>query len=194
MPPTRAARWTIVAGRWSASMSSAAPGDGQVVLGAAGRDDVGAGRPEPGDDAATEEPGAARDEDAAIGPERASGHAVDRLRRRAAIMGGVRVAYTLEQCWHDVPGGTAVAAIEVARRLAPRERRHARRRRRPPPRRTAAGVAVADPRRPAPAAAAAALRVVAAAAPAPRRAGHRAGRRRPRHRPRAVRRRRRRSS
>jgi glycosyltransferase involved in cell wall biosynthesis len=35
-------------------------------------------------------------------------------------MGGMRVAYTLEQCWHDAPGGTAVAAIEVARRLAPR--------------------------------------------------------------------------
>lgn len=32
----------------------------------------------------------------------------------------LRVAYTLEQCWHDVPGGTAVAAIEVARRLAAR--------------------------------------------------------------------------
>ena len=29
----------------------------------------------------------------------------------------VRVAYTLEQCWHRVPGGTAVAAIEVAREL-----------------------------------------------------------------------------
>ena len=40
---------------------------------------------------------------------------------RAAIMGAVRVAYTLEQCWHDAPGGTAVAAIEVARRLAPRD-------------------------------------------------------------------------
>jgi len=33
-------------------------------------------------------------------------------------MGLVRVGYTLEQCWHDVPGGTAVAAIEIARRLA----------------------------------------------------------------------------
>lgn len=32
-------------------------------------------------------------------------------------MGVVRVAYTLEQCWHRVPGGTAVAAIEVARAL-----------------------------------------------------------------------------
>ncbi len=30
----------------------------------------------------------------------------------------VRVAMTLEQCWHRVPGGTAVAALEVARRLA----------------------------------------------------------------------------
>jgi glycosyltransferase involved in cell wall biosynthesis len=33
-------------------------------------------------------------------------------------MGVVRVAYTLEQCWHRVPGGTAVAAIEVARALS----------------------------------------------------------------------------
>ena len=32
----------------------------------------------------------------------------------------LRVAYTLEQCWHRVPGGTAVAALEVARCLAPR--------------------------------------------------------------------------
>ena len=36
-------------------------------------------------------------------------------------MGGiirpVRVAYTLEQCWHRVPGGTAVAAIESARSI-----------------------------------------------------------------------------
>jgi glycosyltransferase involved in cell wall biosynthesis len=30
----------------------------------------------------------------------------------------VRVAYTLEQCWHRVPGGTASAALAVARRLA----------------------------------------------------------------------------
>lgn len=29
----------------------------------------------------------------------------------------LRVAYTLEQCWHAVPGGTAVAALEVHRRL-----------------------------------------------------------------------------
>jgi glycosyltransferase involved in cell wall biosynthesis len=33
-------------------------------------------------------------------------------------MGSVRVAYTLEQCWHGVPGGTAVAALEVARELS----------------------------------------------------------------------------
>jgi glycosyltransferase involved in cell wall biosynthesis len=30
----------------------------------------------------------------------------------------VRVGYTLEQCWHRVPGGTAVAALEVARELS----------------------------------------------------------------------------
>jgi glycosyltransferase involved in cell wall biosynthesis len=32
----------------------------------------------------------------------------------------LRVAMTLEQCWHRVPGGTAVAAIETARALASR--------------------------------------------------------------------------
>jgi glycosyltransferase involved in cell wall biosynthesis len=32
----------------------------------------------------------------------------------------LRVAFTLEQCWHRVPGGTAVAALELARALAER--------------------------------------------------------------------------
>jgi glycosyltransferase involved in cell wall biosynthesis len=32
----------------------------------------------------------------------------------------LRVAFTLEQCWHKVPGGTAVATLEVAKRLAQR--------------------------------------------------------------------------
>src|SRR3954468_21396398 len=32
----------------------------------------------------------------------------------AGMMDGVRVAYTLEQCWHRVPGGTGVAAMRVA--------------------------------------------------------------------------------
>jgi len=31
-----------------------------------------------------------------------------------------RVAYTLEQCWHEVPGGSATSALHVARRLASR--------------------------------------------------------------------------
>jgi len=35
-------------------------------------------------------------------------------------MDDVRVAYTLEQCWHAVPGGTAVAALGLARELAGR--------------------------------------------------------------------------
>lgn len=30
----------------------------------------------------------------------------------------IRVAYLLEQCWHSVPGGTAVAAVGLARALA----------------------------------------------------------------------------
>lgn len=29
----------------------------------------------------------------------------------------LRVAYTLEQCWHDIPGGTAVAALRIAAEL-----------------------------------------------------------------------------
>lgn len=33
----------------------------------------------------------------------------------------LRVALTLEQCWHRVPGGTAVAALETARRLEARD-------------------------------------------------------------------------
>ena len=33
-------------------------------------------------------------------------------------MGAVRVAYTLEQCWHRVPGGTGVAAMRVAEAMA----------------------------------------------------------------------------
>ncbi|RLE20397.1 MAG: glycosyltransferase family 1 protein [Actinobacteria bacterium] len=32
----------------------------------------------------------------------------------------VRVAYTLEQCWHPTPGGTAVAALRIARELQQR--------------------------------------------------------------------------
>ena len=33
----------------------------------------------------------------------------------------MRVAYTLEQLWHRVPGGTAVAAVETARRVRERD-------------------------------------------------------------------------
>ena len=40
----------------------------------------------------------------------------------------MRVAYTLEQCWHRVPGGTAVAALETARAPARAGRAGARRR------------------------------------------------------------------
>ncbi len=33
---------------------------------------------------------------------------------------GLLVAYTVEQCWHPVPGGTAIAALRIARELAAR--------------------------------------------------------------------------
>jgi glycosyltransferase involved in cell wall biosynthesis len=35
------------------------------------------------------------------------------------MMECVRVAYTLEQCWHRVPGGTGVAALRIAEALGP---------------------------------------------------------------------------
>jgi glycosyltransferase involved in cell wall biosynthesis len=35
--------------------------------------------------------------------------------------GPLRVGYTVEQCWHSVPGGTAVAALRVARELEARD-------------------------------------------------------------------------
>ncbi len=34
------------------------------------------------------------------------------------MMAAMRVAYTLEQCWHRVPGGTAVATLRIAQALA----------------------------------------------------------------------------
>jgi glycosyltransferase involved in cell wall biosynthesis len=35
-------------------------------------------------------------------------------------MSPIRVAYTVEQCWHPSPGGTAIAALRIARELAAR--------------------------------------------------------------------------
>jgi glycosyltransferase involved in cell wall biosynthesis len=40
-----------------------------------------------------------------------------RCGHHGAVPDHVRVAYTLEQCWHDVPGGTAVAALRIADHL-----------------------------------------------------------------------------
>ena len=37
---------------------------------------------------------------------------------RAGMIGAVRVAYTLEQCWHRVPGGTGVAAMRIAEAMS----------------------------------------------------------------------------
>lgn len=49
----------------------------------------------------------------------------------------LRVAYTLEQCWHEVPGGTAVATLKILERLIARDDVDvvgvAGRHRRPPP-------------------------------------------------------------
>jgi glycosyltransferase involved in cell wall biosynthesis len=37
------------------------------------------------------------------------------------MIGAVRVAYTLEQCWHRVPGGTGVAAMRIAEAMSAEE-------------------------------------------------------------------------
>lgn len=50
-----------------------------------------------------------------MGVMEAAAHGPDPTRTTA-----LRVAYTLEQCWHPSPGGTAVAALRIARELAAR--------------------------------------------------------------------------
>ena len=91
------------------------------------------------------------------------------------------MAYTLEQCWHAVPGGTAVAALGMARALVERPEVElvgvAAWHRRPPPAPFVPPVPVRSlplPRR-------AALRGLAPPRLATGRAGDRSGRRRPRH-------------
>ena len=63
-----------------------------------------------------EEAGPTGDDDTTAIPK--TGHAYDATTRRG-MMGCVRVAYTLEQCWHRVPGGTGVAALRIAEALGP---------------------------------------------------------------------------
>ncbi|MEY2420957.1 MAG: hypothetical protein QOI95_1024, partial [Acidimicrobiaceae bacterium] len=43
------------------------------------------------------------------------------IARLAGMIGAVRVAYTLEQCWHRVPGGTGVAAMRIAEAMSAEE-------------------------------------------------------------------------
>ena len=99
-------------------------GHGEVVVGLAGHDDVGAEIPQPGDHPSTEEPRAPGDQDRTAAPElRHPFDATESTRRHHgrvasdATSDRPRVAYTVEQCWHRVPGGTAVAALAVARAL-----------------------------------------------------------------------------
>ena len=95
--------------------------------------------------------------------------------------GRVRVAFTLEQCWHDVPGGTAVAALGMARALSTQADVElvgvAARHRRPPP----APFQPPIPVRALPLPRRGAVRGVAPARLASGRAGHRTGRRGARH-------------
>ena len=71
------------------------------------------------------------------------------------VTDGLRVAFTLEQCWHAVPGGTARSALESAR--APTLDRRRSRRRRGAPRSTAGSGVDPDRTRASSAAARAAL-------------------------------------
>ena len=117
-------------------------GVGEVELGLAGSGDDGAGLAEAGDHDPAQEARTSRDEDGAAGPEVAhGGHATSGVRQH----GRVRVAYTLEQCWHDVPGGTAVAALAMARELARRTGCRTDRRLRPAPHRSRGWLRAAHP-------------------------------------------------
>ena len=95
----------------------------------------------------------------------------------------LRVAVTLEQCWHRVPGGTATSALELGRALPAPARPRPGRRERPPPA-PAADPPFAPPIavRPLPLPRLGPVRGLAPAAAAAGRAGDRAGRRGPRHR------------
>ena len=169
-------------GRTSATSGVGGAGVGEVVLGAAGRDHVGPALGAAGDHDPAEEAGAAGDEDAPVRTRSRSWRPCYGRRCRPAWC-AVRVAYTLEQCWHRVPGGTAVAALEMARAARRARRRRARRRRRAAtatrrPRRATPPIAVRSLPLPRPCA----LRGVAAAAAGRRcERADRAGRRRPRH-------------
>ena len=114
-------------------------GIGEVELGLAGGDDVGPGSSQTR--ATTTRP--RKPEPPVTRTRRPDQKSLMAAMLRAADVrqhGRVRVAYTLEQCWHDVPGGTAVAALGMARALVRTARRGAGRRRgaAPPP---AAGAA-----------------------------------------------------
>jgi glycosyltransferase involved in cell wall biosynthesis len=59
-----------------------------------------------------------------VGAEVSGGHQDTHVLQRTRHDGGMpplRVAYTLEQCWHDVPGGTAVASLRVLDELVRRD-------------------------------------------------------------------------
>ncbi len=45
----------------------------------------------------------------------------DGAARLDVVSGLIRVAYAIEQCWHDTPGGTAVAALAIADELKRRD-------------------------------------------------------------------------
>ncbi len=102
-------------------------------------------------------------------------------RRRLPGWSAVRAAVTLEQCWHRVPGGTAVAALEVVAAVHDRGDVEVVGVQRGPSGPSARRVPTGGAGAFAAAAEDRALRGVARAAAAEGRAGDRAGRRRPRH-------------
>ena len=54
---------------------------------------------------------------ARVRPERQATRSIPCVGDSPVVGDGLRVAFTLEQCWHSVPGGTARSAIESARAL-----------------------------------------------------------------------------
>ena len=129
----------------AATAASACRRIGEVELGLAGRHDVGPGSPQAPHHHPAEEARASGDEDAPAGPEVAhDDHATGG--QRGASMGGVRVAYTLEQCWHArARRHRGRRARRWPRELVERPERRPGRRRRAAPPPAAGAVRAADP-------------------------------------------------
>ena len=96
--------------------------DGEVVVGAAGRDHVGAALEQLGDHARPRKPAPPVTTTRRSGQNGDMSTMLGRCGHHGAVPDPVRVAYTLEQCWHRVPGRHRRRRAADRRALGPRTR------------------------------------------------------------------------